>query len=75
MKTVFTYGGPNPYLPTKEALIELRQAEDSQGLCLFILTYGCQVTPSLTYARAAKALGEAILHHLSCKSIVNNEGA
>lgn len=72
MKTVFTYGGNNPYCPTTEALIQLRQSEDRNGR--FILTYGCEKTPGLTYARACKALGEAILHHLSCESIVNNQG-
>lgn len=72
MKTVFTYGGSNPYAPTKDAMIELRQSEDKNGL--FILSYGCEVTPGLTYTRACTALGQAILHHLSCKSIVNNEG-
>ena len=72
MKTVFTYGGSNPYAPTKDAMIELRQSEDKKGL--FVLSYGCEVAPGLTYARACTALGQAILHHLSCESIVNNEG-
>lgn len=72
MKTVFTFGGSNPYSPTKDALIELRQSDDKQGR--FILSYGCEVKPGLTYAQAAHALGEAMLHHLSCESIVNNEG-
>ena len=72
MKTVFTYGGSNPYIPTKNGLIELRQSEDENGR--FTLTYGCEVTPDLTYARACGELGAAILHHLSCESIVNNEG-
>ena len=72
MKTVFTYGGNNPYNPTAAAMIELRQSEDKNGL--FILTYGCEVTPRLTYARACSAVGAAILHHLACDSIVNNQG-
>ena len=72
MKTVFTYGGNNPYLPTKSGLIELRQSEDKNGR--FILTYGCEVTPGLTYAAASKKLGEAIFHHLACESILNNAG-
>lgn len=72
MKTVFTYGGPNTFRPVHDALIELRQSEDKHGR--FILTYGCEVTPGLTYARACSALGQALLHHLSCESIVNNEG-
>lgn len=72
MKTVFTYGGPNPYLPTRAALIELRQSEDTNGR--FILTYGCEVAPGLTYAQGAKKLGEAIFHHLACESILNNQG-
>ena len=70
MKTVFEFGGSNPYLKTRNAMIELRQSEDNNGR--FILTYGCEVKAGLDYARAAKALGEAILHHLSCESIVNN---
>ena len=72
MKTVFTYGGNNPYCPTASAMIELRQSEDKNGR--FELTYGCEKTMGLTYAGACKALGEAILHHLSCGSIVNNQG-
>jgi hypothetical protein len=72
MKTVFTFGGSNPYAPSKDALIELRQSDDKQAR--FILSYGCEVKPGLTYTQAARALGEAILHHLACESIVNNEG-
>jgi len=72
MKTVFTYGGNNPYCSTADAMIQLRQSEDNEGR--FVLTYGCEKTPGLTYSEACRALGEAILHHLSCESIVNNEG-
>jgi hypothetical protein len=72
MQTVFTYGGKNHYSPNKKAMIELRQSEDKNGR--FILSYGCEVKPSLSYSQACKELGAAILHHLTCESIVNNEG-
>ena len=72
MKTVFTYGGNNPYCPTAEALIVLKQSDSKEAL--FNLTYGCEITPSLTYSMACRKLGEAMLHHLSCEGIVNNEG-
>ena len=72
MKTVFIYGGNNPYCATADAMIQLRQSDDKQGR--FILTYGCEKTPGLNYLQACKKLGEAILHHLACESIVNNEG-
>ena len=72
MRTVFTYGGHNPYCATADAMIQLRQSEDKDAR--FILTYGCEKTPDLTYSMACRKLGEAMLHHLSCESIVNNEG-
>jgi len=64
MKTVFTFGGSNP--------IELKQSDNKQGR--FILSYGYEVKRNLTYAQAAKALGEAMLHHLACEGQLNNEG-
>ena len=72
MKTVFTYGGPNPYLLNKDELIELRQSDDKNAR--FILTYGTEVKPGLNYADACTHLGAALLHHLSCEGIINNEG-
>ena len=72
MKTVFTFGGNNQYLTYENSMIQLRQSEDMKGL--FILAYGCEITHGLNYSMACKALGEAILHYLSCESIVNNEG-
>ena len=72
MKTVFTYGGQNPYTAKPEALIELRQSEGTEAL--FIVRYGREVKTGLSYSRACSELGAAILHHLACESIVNNEG-
>ena len=68
MKTVFEFGGSNPYLKTRNAMIELRQSEDNNGR--FILTYGCEVKPGLNYAQAASELGECLMHHLACESII-----
>lgn len=73
MKTCFETGGPNPYPGAKTAsLITLEQSES--GKQLFRVTYGLHVDNGLTYAEAAKALGECILHHLCCESLVSNEG-
>lgn len=69
-KIVFTYGGPNPYIPKKKALIMLEQGKDLR----FRLSYGVQLTPNMTYAQACRHFGEALLHHLSCESIVDNQG-
>ena len=71
IKTVFTFGGLNPY--TNEGhLIEVKQAQNKAAL--FTVTYGLQAKDGLTYARAAKELGECIFHHLACESELNNEG-
>ena len=69
-KIVFIYGGTNPYIPSKAALIMLEQGEDLR----FRLSYDLQLTPDMTYAQACKHLGEALLHHLSCESVVDNLG-
>ena len=42
----------------------------SQG---FAVQYGHQLDERLTYAEACAKLGEAILHHLSCEGLVDNE--
>ena len=70
-KTVFTFGGLNPYT-NEGCLIEVKQ--DQNKAALFTVTYGLQVKDGLTYARAAKELGECIFHHLACESELNNEG-
>ena len=71
-KTVFTMGGQNPFNGRAGALIEVTQ--DQNRAALFTVAYGLQVHSGLTYARAAKELGENIFHHLACESILNNEG-
>ena len=70
-KTVFTFGGLNPYT-NEGCLIEVKQEQNKAAL--FTVTYGLQVKDGLTYARAAKELGECIFHHLACESELNNEG-
>ena len=73
MQTVFTHGGYNPWNCKAKALIEMRQSEDKKAL--FTVIYGAQYDENLTYARAAKKLGEALMHHLACEGLLNNEGA
>lgn len=68
MKTVFTYGGSNPYAPKLPALITLQQFEQDPER--FTLTYGIMVTEHMTYTDAAHKLGEAILHHLAFESVL-----
>lgn len=72
MKIVFTHGGGNPWNCKAKALIEMRQNEDKKAL--FTIIYGAEYTENLTYARAAKKLGEALLHHLCCEGVASNEG-
>lgn len=48
--------------------IELRQV----GKDNFTVRYGLQVDTGLDYARAAAKLGEAIMHHLACESLLDN---
>lgn len=72
MKTVFTYGGSNPWNKSASALIELKQSEAKHGR--FTLIYGAEKAEGLTYSRAAKLLGEFMFHHLACESILNNDG-
>lgn len=71
-KTVFTFGGPNPYDKNASALIEVKQSDRKDAL--FTVSYGVQVKTGLTYARAARELGECMFHHLACESLLNNEG-
>ena len=73
MKTVFEFGGRNPFkATTTKTLITLEQAEDKAAR--FRCTYGLQVDSGLIYSTACSKLGEAILHHLACNGEVNNEG-
>jgi hypothetical protein len=74
MKTVFEFGGPNPYtIPTGPvSLIHLRQSA-AEGK-RFSLQYGIQIEQGLTYSQACKALGQALMHHLACEGVLNNNG-
>ena len=72
MKTVFTFGGNNPYCKNASALIEVKQSSSKNAL--FTVSYGLQVKTGLTYSKAAQVLGECIFHHLVCESEINNQG-
>lgn len=67
MKTVFVYGTES------ESLIQVEQFEG--GRKLFRVTYGHQQKAGLTYAQAAKELGECIFHQLACEGELANDGA
>lgn len=43
-----------------------------QGPNSFTVTYGKQTNSELSYARAARLLGEALMHHLACEGILDN---
>ena len=70
MNTVFTFGGSNPY-NAAAAMIEVKQSTNKRKR--FTVTYGAEVTPNLTYSRAAKELGECIFHHLACEGLLDNQ--
>ena len=73
MKTVFEFGGRNPFNgATVDSMITVQQSENENAL--FDVHYGLQVKRMLTYKQACYEIGQVILHHLSCESIVNNEG-
>ena len=73
MKTVFEFGGPNPYSKLGPvSLIHLRQS-DAEGR-RFSLQYGIQIEQGLTYSQAYKALGQALMHHLACEGKLDNNG-
>ena len=73
MKTVFEFGGPNPYSELGPvSLIHLRQS-DAEGR-RFSLQYGIQIQQKLTYSLACKALGQALMHHLACEGKLDNNG-
>jgi hypothetical protein len=72
MQTVFEFGGANPFKAAKtKSLITLQQYESKPFL--FKCTYGLEVKDKLTYGEACAKLGQAILHHLACEGLVNNE--
>jgi len=73
MKTVFQFGGPNPYNgAATDSLITLEQKDTESAL--FVVTYGLQRKTNLTYSQAAKELGDCIFHHLACESVLDNGG-
>lgn len=73
MKTVFQFGGRNPFKGAKSAA--LIQVDQSEAKCkLFTVTYGLQRKTMLTYADAARELGECIFHHLACDGMLDNDG-
>jgi len=64
--TVFTYGGTNTLDPKAPSWIAMAQT----GRNKFTVIYGLQVKAGLNYAQAASKLGECIMHHLACESII-----
>jgi hypothetical protein len=73
MKTVFQYGGKNPFKNAKtDSFIQVDQGESKEAL--FTVTYGLRQKSNLTYEQAAHDLGECLFHHLACESVLNNEG-
>lgn len=73
MKTVFTYGGKNPFAKaTTKDMITVTQSE-ARGR-RFTVTYGLQVESNLTYSKACSEIGRAILHHACCQGLADNDG-
>lgn len=73
MKTVFQFGGANPYKGAKsKALIQVDQYAGRGKR--FTVTYGLQRKTDLNYADAARELGECIFHHLACDGMLDNDG-
>lgn len=77
MPVVFEFGGANPYA-TRDAKDKI--SPSIMLICLeqrrvagkkFRLTYGLEVKDDLTYEEAARALGLALLHHLSCEGVLD----
>ena len=69
MQTIFTWGAPAYGSPQT---IKVEQSQSKAAL--FRVTYGKQIKSGLTYAQAAKELGECLFHALACESKLNNEG-
>ena len=73
MKTVFQFGGNNPFKGAKtSAYIQLDQNESRDKR--FTVTYGLQQDKNLTYSQACSKLGEALLHHACCEGLADNDG-
>lgn len=70
MITCFTYGGANPYDLTAPAYIYLQQGKRKGSG--FTVGYGLQVHTNLSYAAAAKELGECVMHYLSGEGMIDN---
>lgn len=51
--------------------IELHQQERSKRQC-FMVIYGSQADLHLNYAAACRALGEALMHSLTCEGLVED---
>lgn len=51
--------------------VHLTQTIDSEGFTDYTVQYGKQVTSGLTYADAARELGECIMHSLACASLID----
>lgn len=63
----------NPFVTaTTERLVTVTQ--DVSPLTLFTVTYGLQVKPGLSYAEAAKELGECLLHAANCDGLIDAKG-
>lgn len=65
-----SHGGKNPFkgAPRGSQLIELRQ----QGRERFSVRYGLQFSERLTYAEAARELGEVLMHFAACEGVLDN---
>lgn len=48
---------------------------DQQGPDDFTVTYGKETRAGLSYGEAARQLGQAILHWLSCEDVIDNRDA
>lgn len=73
MKTIFTYGGKNPFDGAKVPDMITVEQSAARGKH-FRVTYGLQQHDGLTYTEACKEIGQCILHHLCCEGIASNEG-
>lgn len=56
----------------EDGWIKVEQKESKSALLR--VTYGKQIKSNLTYAQAAKELGECIFHHLACEGKLDNNG-
>lgn len=42
------------------------------GIDRFTVQYGLQISKNLDYGRAARELGECVMHRLACESLIDN---